>query len=126
MIAQPRSRSRFFARPLSPCPCPSCLPQADPKFFLRYTNIYVDWPSVNEDMCEKAISPHDCRLRDLSYAAPLYVDVKYTLGNGQVKNKTGVMLGRIPIMLRSSRCWLRGKTMTELEDVKECPYDPGE
>lgn len=99
--------------------------QADPKFFLRYTNIYVDWPSVNEDMCEKAVSPHECRLRDLSYAAPLYVDVKYTLGSGVVKNKTGVMLGRIPIMLRSSRCWLRGKTHSELEDVKECPYDPG-
>jgi DNA-directed RNA polymerase III subunit RPC2 len=99
--------------------------QADPKFFLRYTNIYVDWPSVNEDMCEKAVSPHECRLRDLSYAAPLYVDVRYTLGNGSVRTKQGVMLGRIPIMLRSSRCWLRGKTMSELEEVKECPYDPG-
>ncbi len=104
---------------------PSLSPQADPKFFLRYTNIYVDWPSVNEDMCEKAMSPHECRLRDLSYAAPLYVDVKYTLGNGSVRHKTGVMLGRIPIMLRSSRCWLRGKTHEELEQVKECPYDPG-
>jgi DNA-directed RNA polymerase III subunit RPC2 len=25
----------------------------------------------------------------------------------------------------SSRCWLRGKSAGELEDVKECPFDPG-
>ena len=36
-----------------------------------------------------------------------------------------VLIGRIPIMLRSRKCWLRGKSDRELEEVKECPYDPG-
>lgn len=79
---------------------------------------------MNEDLSEKAVTPHECRLRDLSYAAPVYVDVKYTRQN-MVVNAKAVCIGRIPIMLRSSRCWLRGKSERELEDVRECPFDPG-
>lgn len=81
-------------------------------------------PSVNEDLTEKAITPHECRLRDLSYCAPVYVDVKYTRGN-QIVSARNICIGRIPIMLRSTRCWLRGKSERELEDVQECPFDPG-
>jgi DNA-directed RNA polymerase III subunit RPC2 len=108
---------------LSPTPLFSLL-QADPKFFVRYTNIYTGYPSVNEDLTEKAVTPNECRLRDLSYAAPVYVDLKYTRAN-QVVNARQVCIGRIPIMLRSARCWLRGKSERELEDVRECPFDPG-
>ncbi len=31
----------------------------------------------------------------------------------------------MPIMLRSSRCVLRGKTDAELAKANECPHDPG-
>lgn len=96
----------------------------EPKWFLRYTNIYVARPSVNEDMAETPCTPHDCRLRDLSYSAPCYVDVRYVRGATTVVSK-GVCIGRIPIMLRSSRCYLRGASEGELEALKECPYDPG-
>ena len=98
--------------------------EADPKFFFRYTNISVGPPSVNEDMIEKRVTPHECRLRDMSYAAPVYVDVKYTKGNTVVPHKN-LMIGRIPIMLRSSKCGLRGRSERELEELKECPFDPG-
>ena len=98
--------------------------EADPKFFFRYTSIHIGRPSVNEDMIEKMVSPHECRLRDMSYAAPVYVDVRYTKGNQVVVHKN-LMIGRIPIMLRSSKCQLRGKTERELEELKECPFDPG-
>jgi DNA-directed RNA polymerase III subunit RPC2 len=27
-------------------------------------------------MSEKPVTPHECRLRDLSYSAPVYVDVR--------------------------------------------------
>jgi DNA-directed RNA polymerase beta subunit len=50
------------------------------QWFLRYTNIQVERPSVNEDMAEVPITPHDCRLRDLTYAAPCYVDLRYVRG----------------------------------------------
>jgi DNA-directed RNA polymerase III subunit RPC2 len=37
----------------------------------------------------------------------------------------GVPIGRIPIMLRSDKCILNGKTESELAQLKECAYDPG-
>jgi DNA-directed RNA polymerase III subunit RPC2 len=75
-------------------------------------------------MSEQRVYPHDCRLRDLTYCAPVYVDVKYTRGKSIV-TQHNVHIGRIPIMLRSSKCYLRNATERDLEDIKECPYDPG-
>ena len=86
---------------------PRSILQADPKFFLRYTNIYVDQPSVTDDMSDKKVSPHECRLRDLSYSAPVYVDLRYQRGSA-IMTARKVPIGRIPIMLRSDKCYLRG------------------
>lgn len=35
------------------------------------------------------------------------------------------MIGRLPIMLRSSHCVLTGKSEADLARMKECPLDPG-
>lgn len=69
-------------------------------------------------------SSQECRLRDLSYTAPVSVDVRYSRG-GQICIARNVHIGRIPIMLRSSRCILRNLSDRQLEEVGECPYDPG-
>jgi DNA-directed RNA polymerase III subunit RPC2 len=34
------------------------------------------------------------------------------------------LIGKMPIMLGSSNCWLRGKSHEELAKMRECPYDP--
>ena len=52
-------------------------------------------------------TPHECRLRDMTYAAPVKVDIEYTRGNTRVLKKD-VTIGRMPIMLRSSNCTLFG------------------
>ncbi|CAB9507491.1 polymerase II subunit RPB2 [Seminavis robusta] len=97
----------------------------DPKFYLRYTDCWVGEPSVQEDSYSLAtVTPFQCRLRDATYSAPLYVNVRYTRGR-QIVVKRKVMIGRVPIMLRSSKCVLRDKTEAELAAMKECPYDPG-
>jgi len=44
---------------------------------------------------------------------------------GTVVKAAGVCIGRIPVMLRSNRCYLRDASEAELEAMKECPYDPG-
>lgn len=98
--------------------------ESDPTFFFEYKCVYVGEPSFSQDMVTKRITPHECRLRDLTYAAPLYVDVRYKRGNSIVtRNK--VVIGRIPIMLRSNKCVLHGLSRGELARQKECPYDPG-
>ena len=97
----------------------------DPKFYLRYTDCWVGEPSVQEDSYAlQTATPFQCRLRDCSYSAPLYVNVRYTRGR-QIVVKRKVMIGRMPIMLRSAKCLLRDKTEAELQAMKECPYDPG-
>ena len=50
--------------------------------------------------------------------------VQYSRGK-QIVLKKDALIGRIPIMLRSDRCILNGKTEEELAQLKECAYDPG-
>ncbi len=54
------------------------------------------------------ITPQQCRLRDITYAAPITVDIEYTRGKEIVvkkgRNGTGaVCIGRMPLMLRCDR-----------------------
>lgn len=80
-------------------------------------------PSIDEDFFTNNIMPHECRLRDITYSAPITVDIEYTRGRNIVK-KNGVKIGQMPIMLGSSNCWLTDKTHQELANIGECPYDP--
>ncbi|XP_038053269.1 DNA-directed RNA polymerase III subunit RPC2-like [Patiria miniata] len=98
---------------------------ADPNFYMKYLNIYVGTPDVEESFnITKPISPHECRLRDMTYSAPITVDVEYTRGSQRVI-RNNLPIGRMPIMLRSSNCVLNGKSPAELAKLNECPLDPG-
>ncbi|KAI6242259.1 DNA-directed RNA polymerase subunit beta [Aphelenchoides fujianensis] len=100
---------------------------ASSQFYLKYLNIYVDVPSSEEGfgVSNARITPHECRLRDLTYSAPIFVDVEYSRGKQKVR-KNRLMIGRMPIMLRSSRCILsKLTTEEEMAHANECPYDPG-
>lgn len=98
---------------------------ADPSFYVKYTNVYVGTPDVNEGFnISKPTTPHECRLRDMTYSAPIFVDIEYTKGSRKV-TKSGIMIGRMPIMLKSSNCVLRDKSEFELRKMNECPLDPG-
>mmetsp|Transcript_32848 Transcript_32848/g.98997 ORF Transcript_32848/g.98997 Transcript_32848/m.98997 type:complete len:1096 (+) Transcript_32848:167-3454(+) len=99
--------------------------EVDPNFYLSYTDVCVGLPSIEEDaFTSTAAIPFECRLRDCTYSAPIYVDVKYRRGQQIVTTKR-VPIGRIPIMLHSSKCVLHGTSRSQLEALKECPHDPG-
>lgn len=99
--------------------------EADPKFSLVYTDIYIGEPNLDEDAYSKfKVTPFICRLRDCTYSAPIYVNVRYTRQR-TIVTKNGVQIGRIPIMLRSEKCVLNGLTPDEQSELKECKYDPG-
>jgi DNA-directed RNA polymerase III subunit RPC2 len=66
----------------------------------------------------------ECRLRDMTYAAPIKVDIVYIRDKKKVVRKD-VPLGRMPVMLRSSKCRLGGATNSQMEKMNECPLDPG-
>ncbi|XP_078171952.1 DNA-directed RNA polymerase III subunit 2-like [Carex rostrata] len=92
--------------------------------YLRYINISVGEPYLAQDNIK--LTPQFCRLSDRTYSADISVDIEYTDGKGQhPTRKTGVKIGRLPIMLRSCNCVLNGKDETELAKLGECPLDPG-
>ncbi|KAJ3188107.1 DNA-directed RNA polymerase III core subunit ret1 [Irineochytrium annulatum] len=73
---------------------------------------------------QKTVSPQECRLRDTTYSAGIFVDIRYTRNN-QIIRKMNLDIGRMPIMLQSSRCVLAGKSPAEFAELGECPLDPG-
>lgn len=94
-------------------------------FYIRYRDIRVGRKSDQSALC-KGISedPHKCRLRDMDYTAPIYVDVEYVRGSKIIRNRD-VPLGEMPIMLRSNSCVLNGLNSKEMAAREECPIDPG-
>ena len=51
------------------------------QFYFKFTNITVGKPIVKEDgFITHKIMPQECRIRDMTYAAPITVDVEYTRG----------------------------------------------
>lgn len=60
----------------------------------------------------------------MTYAASIFVDIEYVRSRQVVVHK-GVPIGRLPIMLRSSKCVLNGRGESEMAALDECPLDPG-
>ncbi|KAA8496235.1 DNA-directed RNA polymerase III subunit RPC2 [Porphyridium purpureum] len=97
---------------------------ADAGFYVKFVDVRIGEPVVEEDMAYRGVTPQICRLRDITYAAPITVDVEYTKGKMKVF-KRDQPIGRMPIMLRSRNCRLWNKDEQELAELGECPLDPG-
>ncbi|TDL26987.1 beta and beta-prime subunits of DNA dependent RNA-polymerase [Rickenella mellea] len=97
----------------------------DPRFWLKYVDIQVGSPTRTDvDAMKGTVTPHECRLRDTTYSAPIFVTIQYTRGKNVVR-RPNVNIGRLPIMLRSNKCVLNGKNEETLARMIECPLDPG-
>ncbi|OQS55030.1 RET1 [Ecytonucleospora hepatopenaei] len=101
----------------------------DHSFYFKYTSIKVGKPTISENMVEQDVFPQECRIRDLTYAANIYVDIEY-IKNKKIIVKKNVFLGKMPIMLRSKYCNLTNFTGTDQGKIidyqaKECFYDNG-
>ncbi|CAJ2657289.1 unnamed protein product [Trifolium pratense] len=73
-------------------------------------------------------TPLECRSCDLTYTAPILVDIEYSQGRRDeilTRKENNVKIGRLPIMLRSSCCLLYKKDEKKLAELGECPLDPG-
>ncbi|ODV80085.1 DNA-directed RNA polymerase III [Suhomyces tanzawaensis NRRL Y-17324] len=101
------------------------LSDVDPEFYLKYLDIRVGHKSSSAPGTKEVIlPPHECRLRDLTYSAPIYVDVEYTRGRKIIMHKD-LEIGRMPVMLRSNKCILDGIDEKQMARFDECPIDPG-
>lgn len=104
---------------------------------IEITNPILAKPVIYEkDGSTKVMTPNDARLRNFTYSSQLSVDVDITTktlilegenkGSYLIENKkiTGVLLGKIPIMVKSNYCVLKNVHLGQ-ECGNECKYDFG-
>jgi DNA-directed RNA polymerase II subunit RPB2 len=101
------------------------------EYSIKFSNPYVGKPLVIEsDRNLTPIFPVDCRLRDLTYHSPLFVDIKESrtctlTQRTTVKQHRRIMIAHIPIMLGSAKCRLRGISARTKAKKGECRWDRG-
>ena len=103
---------------------------------LEFEKISIRKPTIFENNgAIHPMMPNDARLRNLTYAAPLNVDVKVTTTfidntrNGiretNVRIFPNVHLGKIPIMVGSKYCLLHDQRHVHPSQMGECAEDVG-
>ncbi|KAH3679597.1 hypothetical protein WICMUC_000829 [Wickerhamomyces mucosus] len=111
------------------------------KYEITFGKIFLSRPTMTEaDGTTTQMFPQEARLRNLTYASPLFVEMDKVIyekrddetiwrkvsDDEEVEEKDKrVFIGKVPIMLRSKYCLLRDLTEDEFYSLKECPYDMG-
>ena len=104
---------------------PTIIPQEVESFVIKFKKIWVEKPSIIEaDGSKREIFPSEARLRSLTYAASMYLEVSAYVDDVQKESFTA-MIGKLPIMLRSKYCNLHGLKREELIAKGEDPNETG-
>ncbi len=94
-----------------------------PDTYVKLGKVWVEKPIVKEaDGSRRKLFPAEARLRNLTYAAPIYLEAQI-VDEGRELEEEVVEIGMLPIMLKSKAC-----NLNEVEDVTkvgEDPLDPG-
>jgi DNA-directed RNA polymerase subunit B len=95
------------------------------KFEIKLGEFKIGEPCVKEaDGSLREISPMEARIRNLTYAAPMYVEMTPVL-NGIESESRLINFGDLPVMLKSKICPLSSMSRQELIDIGEDADDPG-
>ena len=98
-------------------------------YIVKFGKVFVGQPVVIEsDQSTSVLLPHEARLRNLTYRAPVYVGVNCGSAEEFDPDSEGEaqeFIGYVPIMLRSIYCRLHGLENHEIPDLNECVYDQG-
>lgn len=104
---------------------PTITPTEAHEFKIKFDNIWIEKPSIVEaDGSTRPIYPMEARLRQLTYSAPMHLEVSVHVDGVQRESFT-TLVGKMPIMLKSKACLLHGMKDSELEKHGEDPNDPG-
>ncbi|PIN74871.1 DNA-directed RNA polymerase subunit B'' [Candidatus Woesearchaeota archaeon CG10_big_fil_rev_8_21_14_0_10_37_12] len=104
---------------------PTIIPPNVESFKIRLDKIWVTKPEITEaDGSKRPIYPAEARLRKLSYAAPIYIEVSAHVNDVQRESFT-TQIGNLPIMLHSKYCHLSKLSREDLIEKGEDPDEPG-
>lgn len=94
-------------------------------FKLKFGKVRVERPAIKEaDGSTRYIFPNEARIRNLTYAAPIFVNIVPII-NGVQEKPEKVHVGDLPIMVKSELCSTFSLTKQELVEHGEDPDDPG-
>jgi len=104
---------------------PTIIPPNVETYKIRFDKIWITKPEITEaDGSKRDIFPSEARLRKITYAAPMFVEVSAHV-NEQKKESVKVQIGNLPVMLKSKYCHLNKLDREGLIDKGEDPDDPG-
>jgi DNA-directed RNA polymerase subunit B" len=104
---------------------PVMKPQGITTFIIKLGKITIGKPDILEaDGVLRQLTPMEARIRDLTYDAPMVLNVSYIADKKQIAEEE-VFIGRIPVVVKSKYCNLNGLSREELVKFNEDPDDPG-
>tara|TARA_Y100000310_G_scaffold342431_1_gene445669 strand:+ start:291 stop:1781 length:1491 start_codon:yes stop_codon:yes gene_type:complete len=104
---------------------PTIIPQEVENFKIKLGKINVEKPQIIEaDGSKRDIYPMEARIRKLTYAAPINMEVSAHMDNIQRESFTA-LVGKLPIMLHSKHCHLNGLRKDSMVEHGEDPEDLG-
>jgi DNA-directed RNA polymerase II subunit RPB2 len=103
---------------------------------IEFEKISIRKPTIFENNgAIHPMMPNDARLRNLTYASPLNVDIKVTttfidhtrnsIRESNVRIFPNVHLGKVPVMVGSKYCLLHDQKHVHPSKLGECPEDLG-
>ncbi|MEM0027911.1 MAG: DNA-directed RNA polymerase subunit B [Ignisphaera sp.] len=97
-----------------------------PGYKLVIKDFRLGEPQVREvdGSINRNITPMECRHRDLTYAIPIYLTI-VPIENNVAGAPVEVMIGEIPLMVKSSRDPITKLSEEDLIKIGEDPRDPG-
>ena len=100
-----------------------------PGFYVKLGKVEVGEPTIREaDGAVRPITPMEARIRNLTYYAPLQLEMTpIDINDGvEIPGETvNIYIGRLPVMLKSNKCLLAQMSSQELVEIGEDPSDPG-
>ena len=95
-------------------------------FELRLGKVRIEQPRYYEVKGGyRQILPSEARLRNLTYAAPVFLEIVPVFNGVERPVYSDVFIGEIPVMLKSKLCYLSSMHRDELMASGEDPEDPG-
>ncbi|MEM3060549.1 MAG: DNA-directed RNA polymerase subunit B'' [Candidatus Anstonellales archaeon] len=95
-------------------------------FELKFGSVRLEKPMIVEaDGSRRPVYPMEARLRNLTYSAPIFLEIIPVFNGVEKRTYSEVFIGELPVMVKSKLCHLDGLSDEELVEKGEDLSDMG-